>query len=96
MEILHKYLEILWNSFQYDVNVFSQAWIYYWALVPAIGYLIFFILKWFVLTAPFWLPFVVVMRAANLPSPKCENCVYRTAQEDIMFETDKKEEKKTT
>jgi hypothetical protein len=89
MDVLHKYLEFLWNSFQYDMEVFSQAWLYYWALLPATGYFIFFIIKWIVLTAPVWLPVVIVIRVANLPSPKCESCIYRTSQDfdDLNVDT---------
>jgi len=46
----------LWGAFQYDIDVFSQGWLYYCLLVPAIGYFIFFVLKWVVLTAPIWIP----------------------------------------
>lgn len=53
---IDKYLELLWNQFQYDIEIFSQPWMYYWALIPAIGYLIFFFFKWTVLTTPVWLP----------------------------------------
>src|SRR4030042_4021358 len=81
MDIAHKYLEFLWNCFQYDIEVFSNAWIYYWLLIPAIGYLIFFILKWIVLTAPLWLPVTIIVRVFNLPSPKCEECIYKTHYE---------------
>ena len=81
MDVLHKYLEFLWSCFQYDIGVFSKAWIYYWLLVPAIGYFIFFILKWVVLTAPVWLPVTIIVRVFNLPSPKCEECIYKTRHE---------------
>lgn len=55
-EIFEKYLNLLWNMFQYDINVFSHPWLYYWLLVPAVGYLVFFFVKWAVLTTPLWLP----------------------------------------
>jgi hypothetical protein len=99
MDILHKYLEILWNSFQYDIHVFSKGWLYYWFLLPAAGYLIFFFIKWIVLTAPVWLPPVIIIRVSNLPSPRCESCVYKTAQDfddmhvdKVQYETKKKQE----
>jgi hypothetical protein len=55
------YFNLLWNMFQFDINVLSQPWMYYWVLVPAIGYLIFFFIKWIVLTTPIWLPFALAL-----------------------------------
>jgi len=78
MDIIQKYLEFLWNSFQFDMHVFSQGWMYYYLLIPAIGYLVFFFLKWIVLTAPVWLPPFIIIRTANLPSPRCEVCIHKT------------------
>jgi hypothetical protein len=59
-EIFSNYLQLLWDSFQYDIDVFSQIWIYAWLLIPAVFYFIFFIIKWIVLTAPIWVPFRMV------------------------------------
>lgn len=81
MDILNRYLEFLWNTFQSDIHNLSQGWLYYWLLIPAIGYIFFFILKWILLTAPVWLPTIIIIRASNLPSPKCEGCAYRHSNE---------------
>lgn len=59
-DLLNQYLQLLWGAFQYDIDVFSQVWLYAWILIPATGYFIFFILKWCVLTAPFWIPLKMV------------------------------------
>lgn len=58
--ILGEYLQFLWNTFQYDMDVFSKGWIYFWLLIPAIFYFIFFIIKWMVVTAPFWVPIKII------------------------------------
>lgn len=55
------YLSLLWNMFQYDINILSQPWMYYWVLIPAIGYLVFFFLKWAVITTPLWLPVALAL-----------------------------------
>jgi hypothetical protein len=89
MDILHKYLEFLWNSFQYDIQVFSHGWLYYWLLIPAFGYFVFFIFKWIVLMAPLWLPIGIIIRMINLPSPRCEGCIYKTAQDFDDLNEDK-------
>ena len=60
-EILEKYLQLLWKCFEFDINVFSQVWLYAWILIPAFCYLIFFFVKWAVLTAPIWLPFSLII-----------------------------------
>ena len=63
-EILTAYLNILWNSFQWDIHYFSQAWMYYLLLLPFLGYLIFFFVKWTILTTPIWLPFSIIFHGA--------------------------------
>lgn len=60
-EILTAYLNILWNSFQWDIHYFSQVWMYYLLLIPFIFYLIFFFVKWAILTLPIWLPFRIII-----------------------------------
>lgn len=67
--IFEKYLTILLNVFTYDVEVMSQPWMYYFVL-PIIGYLIFFIIKWIALTAPVWIPFSIIVGAAKPGSRK--------------------------
>jgi len=78
MGAIGKYLDFLWNSFQYDITVFSHGWLYYWLLIPAIGYAAFFVLKWVFLTVPLWMPFAILVRLFNPPVPNCRNCAYRT------------------
>ena len=63
--ILEKYLELLWEQFQNDMDIFSKPWMYYLALIPASAYLIFFIVKWAVLTTPVWLPPFLVLQSFN-------------------------------
>lgn len=60
-----RYIEFCTNAFKYDMDVFSQGWIYYWMLVPAICYFIFFIMKWIIITLPFWLPFRIIFDSFN-------------------------------
>lgn len=81
MSTINDYLAFLWNSLQFDIQVYSKAWLYYWVLIPAIGYFIFFIFKWIVLTIPLWMPIAVILRLVNIPSPRCKNCAYKTTRE---------------
>ena len=55
-EIANAYVTLLWNSFQVDLHVFSQWWLYAPLFIPAIGYAVFFFLKWGILLIPIWLP----------------------------------------
>lgn len=52
LNILISYLTVLYSQFMFDVDVFSQWWMYAFLCIPAGGYLVFFILKWVVLTLP--------------------------------------------
>lgn len=47
----------------FDVEQFSHPWMYEWILIPAMGYFVFFMCKWTVLTAPLWLPITVICQA---------------------------------
>lgn len=60
-QIFNEYVNYLWSTFQYDMNVFSQPWMYWWLLIPALAYLMFFMFKWVVLTAPIWLPLRLIL-----------------------------------
>ena len=55
MNAVNEYLDFLWLQFQYDWSVFSNPWILY-TVLPALGYLLFFLLKWWVLLAPITVP----------------------------------------
>ena len=46
---------------QYDIEVFSNAWLYIPLLIPFCFYLIFFFVKWYILLLPFWLIPVMIM-----------------------------------
>lgn len=58
-ELLHIYIEQL----KWDIAVMSQPWMYWWFLVPIMLFVPFFLLKWTVLTAPFWLPIGMIFAA---------------------------------
>lgn len=59
---LDKYLDLLYRMLLQDLDVFSQGWLYYWLLIPAVGYFVFFLLKWMVLTVPVWMPLAIAFR----------------------------------
>ncbi|GAB3975543.1 hypothetical protein GCM10028806_33340 [Spirosoma terrae] len=56
MDFLNWYLGLLKACFEYDITVYSQPWIYWALLVPVTFYTAFFMVKWAILTLPFWLP----------------------------------------
>lgn len=60
--IFEKYFDILLGIFENDIAIMSQPWMYY-TVLPIIGYVIFFFIKWCVITAPMWLPFTIVAGA---------------------------------
>jgi len=70
-QIINEYIEFLWNMFKYDMDVFSKGWLYYWLLIPAMFYFVFYILKWIVLTCPIWMPISIIVKTlANFKSDK--------------------------
>jgi len=58
-ELFVSYLTILFQMFQYDIDILSRKWVIV-TIVPAIFYLIFFFVKWAVLTTPIWLPLSLI------------------------------------
>ena len=55
-EIGVEYLNLLWNSFQYDLNVLSTWWVWAAFFIPAVLYILFMCVKWYILLFPIWLP----------------------------------------
>jgi len=62
---MNEITDTLIRLWKYDIEVFSQTWMYIPFLIPALAYLGFFFVKWTVLTAPVWLPFYVIFSALN-------------------------------
>lgn len=56
-------LTTLLNLWLWDIAVLSQPWMYYCLLIPALLFSMFVMVKWAVLTAPLWLPFVIILQA---------------------------------
>ncbi len=63
-EILQSYLTILFGMFQYDIGILSQKWLIV-TVVPAVFYLMFFFVKWAVLTTPIWLPLTIIFSSCR-------------------------------
>lgn len=66
MPYLLRYLDFCAEAFKYDMDVFSQSWMYYWLLVPATVYFVFFVLKWVAITLPFWISFKMVFNSFQI------------------------------
>ena len=65
-ELLLNYLNILFAMFKYDLDVFtSHKWIIY-TVVPGVIYLVFFFVKWLVLTTPVWMPFSIIFSGRSV------------------------------
>lgn len=60
---MNKLIEIYVEQFEYDVATMSQPWMYWCLLIPIFFYFCFFVIKWAVMTLPFWLPPVLVIKA---------------------------------
>jgi len=59
---VERILEIYIEQFEFDVAAMSQPWMYWCLMIPIVFYVCFFLVKWMVLTAPFWLPIAVIIR----------------------------------
>jgi hypothetical protein len=59
---MNRIIEIYIEQFEYDVAIMSQPWMYLCILIPILCYMCFFLVKWAVLTAPFWIPIAIVIK----------------------------------
>lgn len=59
-EIINTYISFL----KYDLEVFSKPWIWF-TIVPGCLYTVFFMMKWYILTAPIWLPIKIIFHKDN-------------------------------
>lgn len=60
---MNELLEVVIDLWKWDIAVFSQPWMYWLLCIPASVFLAFFFLKWVVITAPIWLPVVIIIKA---------------------------------
>jgi len=58
---MNEIISTLVELWRFDIWVFSQWWVYAPCFIPATFYLMFFFLKWMVITAPAWLPIAVII-----------------------------------
>lgn len=72
MNVLNEYVEFLWTQFQYDWSVFTNPWLLY-TVVPAVLYLVFFCVKWWVLLVPITLPLTVLKSRDRNTLPTSDN-----------------------
>jgi len=61
--VIERIMEVLIEQWEYDIAVMSQQWMYWCFLVPILFYVVFFLLKWALLTAPAWLPCALIGQA---------------------------------
>lgn len=67
MDTLNTLLRMLIDLWVYDMNMFSylfHTWYHYLWLGP-IWYAYFFLFKWFIISAPFWIPISVIFYYAK-------------------------------
>ncbi len=58
-------IEFLIRAYEFDLHVLSNPWMYLPALIPVLIYIPFMLLKWWVLTCPFWIPFTTITKALS-------------------------------
>ena len=63
-EIAFQYVNMLYSMFQYDIGILSQKWMIF-TVVPAVFYMVFFFIKWVVLTTPLWMPLTIILSAGR-------------------------------
>ena len=63
MDILNNLANLYYALYLWDIEQFSKPWLYWWLLIPAGFFTIFFVLKWTLLTLPFWLPLSLIVSA---------------------------------
>lgn len=67
LNYLVQYIEFCKGQFQWDVEWFSEPWMYIPMFVPVTFFFVFFVIKWVVITMPLWIPFRVMMKGPMWP-----------------------------
>lgn len=65
MDYIDIVLKTLLDMWLFDVEVFSSKWMYIPLCIPAMFYMMFFMLKWSIITFPFWLPVVILISSIS-------------------------------
>lgn len=63
-------IDFLISTWEFDMWVFSQWWLYAPLLIPFLFYLVFYFLKWMIITLPLWLPFMMILGSLKDSSKK--------------------------
>lgn len=75
---MQRILDLYADCLAYDIAVLSQWWVYWLFFVPALLYVAFMVIKWVLLTAPFWLPIVIVIRVFATSVVECYDSIARS------------------
>jgi len=51
-ELLTEYLNLLWNYFLYDIDMYMESSWWFYCIFPIMFYTVFFVLKWVLLMMP--------------------------------------------
>ena len=62
--------QILIDCWKWDIWFYSQPWVYYCLLIPAIMYIPFMLAKWALLTCPVWLPLSMIFGSFKISRKK--------------------------
>ena len=62
-------IELLARCYEYDIEVLTTPWVCA-AILPAVLYFVFMILKWMALTVPIWVPLAIVASSLKLELKK--------------------------
>ena len=60
MNLLFAYLNWLFEMLKTDIGLYDHWWMWAPMAIPAFCYTIFFLLKWFLVMAPVWIPFSII------------------------------------
>lgn len=53
--------QFLIEQLLFDYNIMTNIWMYIPFFIPISFYLVFFMIKWVMLTFPFWIPFAILI-----------------------------------
>ena len=62
MDIFTPILTFIVNTFLFDMAIFSNIWLYIPLGIPFFLYTIFFFFKWWLITAPIWIPLSAIFK----------------------------------
>jgi len=65
---MSRLIDLYVRLLEQDLEIFGEKWMYIPFLVPITFFIVFFLIKWALLTAPIWIPLKIAFSGLGFPT----------------------------